>query len=221
MQHVWLIRAGVEAEYIDPMRQAGIIALRDDEFGDALAELVVPLDQTPGEPADAVAATMGTELKSFLNEVKQGDIVVTPNPKRHEVWLSLVAGEYLYDPNPAIDGYRHTRPVTWLGWLDRDARWMVEQSKAIDQPVALIELYNREWWWKQLDSTELTTVARATWAPERPARQRSTTPSTRKPKLVVPVKPKVTPMVLCAGRCGLQWNPPILVNGLCPDCRGD
>ncbi len=228
MQHVWLIRAGDDAEFIDPMRRAGVIALRDDDIGDAVVALSAPPEPPSTDAGAAAPNPVRAEIRSFVNQVKQGDIVVTPNVKRHEVWLSLVAGDYQFDADPVVDGYRHTRPVSWLGWLDRDARWMVDQLKALDQPVALIELYNREWWWKQLDSTELTTVARTTWPQPRASRARAGEPrasqpraSTRAPKVVVPPKPKPAPMRLCAGQCGLQWAPAILVDGLCPDCRGD
>ncbi len=226
MQHVWLIRAGDDAEFIDPMRRAGLIALRDDDIGDAVVALSKPPEALPADADATDPNPIRAEIRSFVSQVKQGDIVVTPNAKRHEVWLSLVAGDYQFDPDPAIDGYRHTRPVSWLGWLDRDARWMVDQLKALDQPIALIELYNREWWWKQLDSTELTTVARTTWTQQRAAKQwagkpRVSTPSTRAPKVVVPPKPKPVPMRLCGGQCGLQWAPAALVDGVCPDCRGD
>lgn len=227
VQHVWLIRAGDDAEFLDQMRRAGLIALRDNDGDDEIGDAAVALSQQEEPLAiDAGGATpnpIRAEIRSFVKQVTQGDIVVTPNAKRHEVWLSLVAGDYQFDPDPAIEGYCHTRAVSWLGWLDRDARWMVDQLKALDQPVALIELYNREWWWKQLDSTELTTVARTTWAAPRAAKQRTGRPraSTRAPKVVVPPKPKLAPMRLCSGQCGLQWAPAVLVDGLCPDCRGD
>ena len=235
MQHVWLIRAGDDAEFIDPMRRAGLIALRDnvgdDDIGDAVIALAKPPEPPLADSGTPAPNPIRAEIRSFVNQVKQGDIVVTPNVKRHEVWLSLVAGDYQFDPDPVVDVYRHTRPVSWLGWLDRDARWMVDQLKALDQPVALIELYNREWWWKQLDSTELSSVPRTTWTAPRSGQTRSRQPrasrakmstaSTRTPKVVIPPKPKPAPMRLCAGQCGLQWAPAILVDGLCPDCRGD
>ncbi len=75
--------------------------------------------------------------------------MITPNAKRHEVWLSRVSGDYRFEAEPRVSGYHHVRTVDWLGWLDRDASWMSDQLKAIEQPGLVTELYNREWWWRQ------------------------------------------------------------------------
>jgi hypothetical protein len=196
MQRVWLIRAGEAAEDIDVMRRAGLIGVR------------------------GAAADESPIVQSFVKDVKLGDLVVTPNDSRHEVWLSVVNGDHRFDPEPTIGRYGHTRTVDWLGWLDRDARFMTAQLKVIDQPAMLIELYNREWWWKHLDSKEMTAAPRlnAPTAKARATRTR-TTPGPKKPPPTP--RPKPVAMVLCAGQCGLQWSPAVLVGGLCPDCRGD
>ncbi len=232
MQRVWLIRAGNDAEELDPMRSAGLIGVRYLEVGDATTMTSAEIEQALVDANRAAPGQLRAEIQSFANEVKLGDLVVTPNTNRGEVWLSVITGSYQFDPYPAIDGYFHTRTVDWLGWLDREARWMNDQLKVIDRPVMLAELYNREWWWKHLDAKELTTVPRAPQAASiarsAASSSRTRTPrpaSASRPKPPVkpkpPTRPKPTEMILCAGQCGLQWAPQVLIDGLCPDCRGD
>jgi len=231
MQRVWLIRAGEDAEQIDPMRQAGLIGVRLEEIGDARSLTVEEIEQTLIDARRQPVTQLRAQIQSFANIVKHGDLVVTPNTSRREVWLSVVTGEYRFDRDePRIDGYFHTRSIDWLGWLDQDAAFMKEQVKVLDQPVMLAELYNREWWWKHYDSNRLTATPRTVWSKPRVTRTGSSGPTAPrlprsprtaavKPKPVASTKP-ATP-VLCAGSCGLQWSPYVLVDGLCPDCRGD
>jgi len=223
MQRVWLIRAGEDAEVIDPMRRAGLIGIRYDEIGDAATMTPAEIEQAFLDANRSFAGQHRARMHSFASEVKPGDLIVTPNANRREVWLSIVTGDYRFDPEPSIAGYNHTRTVDWLGWLDRDAHWMSDQSKAIEHPVVLVELYNREWWWRQYDTKDRSVAPRpaSSKPPPKPAASRTRTASAAKPKPAPTARPKPVTMVLCAGQCGLQWSPHILVGGLCPDCRGD
>lgn len=220
MQRVWLIRAGEDAEDIDPMRRAGLIGVRCVEVGDATTLTAAEIEQALIDANRPSPSQLRARIQSFANEVKLGDLIVTPNASRREVWLSIVTGEYRFDAeHPRIEGYHHTHTVDWLGWLDRDAAWMKDQLKVIDQPVTLAELYNREWWWKHFDSKQLSSAPRP--ASSRPPATRTRAPrsSASKPKAAPKAKPAA--MLLCAGSCGLQWSPYVLVDGLCPDCRGE
>jgi predicted Mrr-cat superfamily restriction endonuclease len=223
MQRVWLIRAGEGDEQIDPMRHAGLIGLRYEEVGDATALTAAEIEQALIDANRPSPTKHRDRLRSFVNDITHGDLVVTPNSHRHEVWLSVITGSYQFDENPRIAGYSHTRTVDWLGWLDRDAAFMKDQLKVIEQPTTLAELYNREWWWKQLDLKEPSPQPRTSWSKAAPSRSRAPSAtkrtSTAKPK--APPKPKPAVPLLCAGQCGLQWSPYVLVDGLCPDCRGD
>ena len=197
------------------MRRAGLIGVRSDE-----AEMWTPgyIEQVPGEAKRADPGQLRARVQSFAKDVRLGDLIVTPNKSRGEVWLSVVTGDYQFDPQPKIARYFHTRTVDWLGWLDHDAPWMKAQLKVIDQPLTVAELYNREWWWKHLDSKELSSAPRTKPSP-RPTSSRPRASSASKPK--PSPKPKPASPLLCAGSCGLQWSPYVLVDGLCPDCRGD
>ena len=228
MQRVWLIRAGKDAEQIDTMRQAGLIGLPYTEVGDATTLTAEEIEEALIEARRPAFNQVRVQIQSFATAVKHGDLIVSPNANRREVWLSVVTGVYRFDADePRIDGYFHTRTVDWLGWLDHDAAFMKDQLKAIDQPAILAEIYNREWWWKHFDSKQLSLTPRPAWSKVPASRARSTRAatgasprsSTPKPKPIP--KPKPVGLLLCAGSCGLQWSPYVLVDGLCPDCRGD
>jgi hypothetical protein len=220
MQRVWLIQAGKDAEQIDPMRHAGLIGLPYTEVGNATTLTAEEIEEALIDARRPAFNQVRVQIQSFAGAVKHGDLIVTPNAARREVWLSVVTGGYLFDAEqPRVDGYFHTRTVDWLGWLDRDAPFMKDQLKVIDQPVVLAELYNREWWWKHFDSDQLSVAPRAAWSKAPATRTRTPRATTAKPKPAP--KPKAPVPVLCAGACGLQWSPYVLVDGLCPDCRGD
>jgi len=224
MQRVWLIQAGTEAEQLDPMRHAGLIGLPYTEIGDATTLTAEEIEEALIEARRPAFNQVRVQIQSFAGAVKHGDLIVTPNANRREVWLSVVTGGYCFDAeHPRIDGYFHTRTVDWLGWLDRDAAFMKDQLKVIDQPALLAEIYNREWWWKHFDSNKLSVTPRPAWSKVPAARTRASTASasSRSAKPKPTPKPKAVALLLCAGSCGLQWSPYVLVDGLCPDCRGD
>ncbi|MCU1398583.1 MAG: hypothetical protein JWN62_1692 [Acidimicrobiales bacterium] len=225
MRRVWLIRAGEQAEVIDPMRIAGLIGLRLETLTDVRQmspEEIEKLITVEGHPGQV--ASLRAIAQWFANDITLGDLVVSPNPARHEVWLGLVSGGYEYSAEAQIAHYQHTRRVDWLGWLDRDAVWMRDQLKSIERPVRMVELYNRDWWWNHVGTAALSLTPRA--GTVRASRAASTrTPSAprapRAPRPSANPRPKVIPPVLCAGSCGLVWSPYVLVDGLCADCRNN
>lgn len=218
MRRVWLIRAGDSATEIDPMRLAGQIGLRYEMIGNVRDVTPAQIDQAIIDSGQmiGVAASRST-LMLFVTDIRPGDLVVSPNPKRHEVWVGAVSGDYEYTESPRVAGFQHTRAVEWKGWLDRSAPWIKDQLKSLDRPGIMYELPGREWWWHQVDNRDFAVSPRLSMAKvpaERTPRTRAARPSTstRKPPV---------PMVRCAGGCGFQWAPTSLVGGLCTDCRAD
>src|SRR4051794_19505757 len=108
MRRVWLIRAGDDAEEIDPMRHAGLVGLRYPEIGDASTMTTDDLDQAFIDANRTPVIQHRARMHAFAKEIKPGDLVVTPNNNRREVWLSTVTGDYRFDPEPRIPGYSHT-----------------------------------------------------------------------------------------------------------------
>jgi hypothetical protein len=219
MRRVWLIRSGQNAEHIDAMRINRQIAMSFPGIGDVRRWADAPAEQGRPEGAPPGGASSRAVLLQFLNDVHVGDLVVSPNRARHEVWLATVTGDYRFDDEPVIAGHHHARTVEWMGWLDLDAAWLRDQVKSLDRPPMLYELPSREWWWRQVDSRELTMQPRATWS-KAAARPSTRAPRSPKPAATPARKPPVA-LVRCAGSCGYQWAPTSLVDGLCADCRGD
>jgi hypothetical protein len=217
MRRVWLIRAGEDAEEIDAMRHAGQIGVRYETVGNAREWTHAEIEQGIAEDGHAAGAAMlRAILLQFANDTHVGDLVVSPNSRRREVWVGIISGDYEFTDQPKVHRYCHVRSVEWLGWLDRDAAWMRPQLKSIDRPPTMYELPSREWWWSQVDSREFATQPRMNLSKASTTRTRTrsapASTSTRKPPVA---------LVRCAGSCGYQWAPTSLVGGLCADCRGD
>jgi hypothetical protein len=233
-----VVRAGEAVEEIDAMRRAGIIALSFESVGDVRGmsthEVEAAIASTrPEEPT----ATLRSRLMRLAADVHVGDLVVTPNMADREVWVSIVTGPYEYVADPPVPRYQHTRAANWLGWIERDASWLRHKLPNLETPMAIVELRDPNWWFAQIGLLDLppdrpdrprrpVTPVPAASAP-RATRSRSATPRTtaprapRAPKPVAPPKPVEPALVLCAGQCGFQWRAAVLVDGLCPDCRGD
>lgn len=225
MRRVWLVRAGDGADEIDAMRLAGRVGVRFETVGDARGWTPQQIEQAVTPTSDESAAQLRSRLLRFAVDMRVGDMVVTPNTAHHELWLSIVTGPYEFAEHPVVPGYGHTRTATWLGWVDRSTPWVQHKLKYIDMPAA-VELRDPDWWFLQVASVDLPPErplrprAAARPAPTvRPARARRAAPSSvTAPK---PLPPKEPERALCAGSCGLQWRGAVLVDGLCPDCRGD
>lgn len=233
MRRVFLIRAGNDAEHIDAMRHAGIVGLGVNSVGDVRGMFALEIEQAiaAGGPT-AGAPALRAILEVFANDVRLGDLVVSPNTRRREVWVGVVTGGYEYSEQPRVERCSHTRAVEWLGWLDRDAVWMRDQLTSLDRTPVMYELSSREWWLRQLDSREFGLTPRTTWSttPAKQPRVRAASAPTPRPRTAstrAPAAPKAparkppVALVRCAGSCGFQWAPTSLVDGLCADCRND
>ena len=178
-----------------------------------------------GERIDVMRRAGRIEMATSVDGMRMGDLVVSPNDDRHEVWLATVAGDDDITIEPVTGRSVLSRAVDWMGWLDRDAAFMRDQWKSIDRPLSAYELFNRDWWWNHVGSSAVALAPRPVWAkPVKPARApstraRSSTATPRVPKPAPKPKPKAVVPVLCAGSCGLVWSPYVLVDGLCADCR--
>jgi hypothetical protein len=96
--------------------------------------------------------------------------------------------------------------MQWLGAIDRDTALPHDRLADIDQQPTIYELLDTDYWNAFVAATPLSDGADALTA--RAARRTSTIAS-KQPKS----------RIACAGGCGLTWEQPALVDGLCPDCR--
>jgi hypothetical protein len=231
MRRAWVVRIGERTPEIDAMRAAGRIGLRYDSVGDARSmtprDIEAAISETHPDDVDSQRA----RLMRFVNDIRVGDLILTPNTANHEMWVSFVTGPYEYCEEPSDPGLRHSRTVDWTGWINRGSPWIQHKLKYIDVQAAVVELRDPAWWFEAVDANDLPhdrpaghrppAVSAPTTASARRAAAPKT-PRVTKPKPPpAPVAPKEPPLILCAGQCGFQWRAAILINGLCPDCRGD
>ena len=189
------------------MRQAGVIAVRYPSVGDATVWSDAQIEQALIDIGrGAAVGQLRARIQAFANEVAVGDLIVSPNTPDREVWFARITGRYQRSRNPPIEGYFHWREVQWLGAIDRDTSLPHDRLRDIDQQPTIYELRDADYWNEVAGSTPLTNGAHAIAAR---AARRTPTIASKQPK----------PRVLCAGHCGLTWEPPALVDGLCPDCR--
>lgn len=209
------------------MRAAGLVGVRFESVPDVRGMTALDIERAIAASGATGVEALRSRLMRFAAEVGLGDLVVVPNLAQHELWIATVTGGYEYTPEPAVPGYQHVRTAEWLGWVDRNASWLQHKTKYLEVSGAVVELRDAPWWFDQIAMHDLprerpltaralaaaTTTGRAPRSPRSP---RSTTPKEPpKPKPTEPVR------VLCNGQCGLQWSTAVLVDGLCPDCRGD
>ena len=220
MRRAWVVRAGESADEITALREAGLIGVRYESVGDVRQLTAKEIEYAIAATDQSGVEALRSRLMRFVNDVRVGDLVVTPNAPEHDVWISIVTGAYEYSDQPIVPNYAHTRPAQWQGWVDRDAAWLQHKLKYLDVVGAVVELRDADWWFDQVDARDIPA--------ERTARRFRPIPATPKPRArratPAPARtaaPKPPDRVLCAGQCGLQWSTAVLVNGLCPDCRGD
>ena len=216
-----MVRAGDSTAEVDAMRAAGRVGVRYETVGNATEWTKRQVEDGIAELHPDGVDALRSRLMRFVSDMRPGDLVVTPNAAGHELWLSEVTGAYEYAEEPLVPAYHHTRTVHWLGWVDRDTPWLLHKLSYVDSPGAVVELKDAPWWFDQLSTHELPA--------ERQKRLRA--PALAKParaprakKADAPVKPPrgvEPPRFLCNGPCGFQWLPAVMVDGFCPDCRGE
>lgn len=207
MTRVWLVRAGEGAVELDAMRHAGVIAVRYRSVGDATVLSDDQIEQALRDDGrESAAGQLRARIKMFANDVSAGDLVVSPNTADREVWFARVTGNYRHSQHPPIEGYFHWREVQWLGAVDRDTDLPHDRLVDIDQQPTIYELRDTEYWNAVVVAAPLTDDATALTVR---ATRRTSTIASRQPK----------PRIACAGGCGLTWEQPAVIDGLCPDCR--
>jgi predicted Mrr-cat superfamily restriction endonuclease len=202
---VWLVRAGEDSRHAARFAAGAVIAvgwtnieglrdLRGLTEGDILRLLrLAPTVSSP--EADA------GELLAFRDEIRVGDVVITPDATQRDVLVGEVIGDYEYlDPSPAGD-YRHVRSVTCFGRWDRDLL-PDHLRRETNYRRTLRRLANRQEWLNFAET--MRGSARMPTAGRRGAR-RVTAASAQSADRV------------CPG-CGLLKSPAQFTSDVCRDC---
>ena len=121
---VWVVRAGQNAAHAGDFLQAGRVAIgfnvRADITGwtwDQLSEAVAKV--MPDSAPVAVGLAVGA-LFRLANKFDVGDFVLTPE-KGGNLLAGEIVGPYIYDPDPEVEDYYHTRSVRWFARIHAQA----------------------------------------------------------------------------------------------------
>ncbi len=123
---VWIIRAGRQAEIVADFLKKNVVAVGWSDIGQFpvkdtwepfRAEIRKRLPESFSQ--QRVGAAAG-QLWAFINEIKKGDYVVTPDKHTRQVHVGVVEGDYKYDPDFDTN-YPRTRAVRWLNPVDWDS----------------------------------------------------------------------------------------------------
>jgi hypothetical protein len=121
---VWAIRAGSRAVYAGQFLSLGhagigfgvqmsVGGLGWDEIT-ALAK-----EAMPGQPTVTIGLATGA-LYRVATEIREGDIVLTPEPNG-TILAGVIVGPYEFRTPPIAEDFVHTRPVRWFARVQRNA----------------------------------------------------------------------------------------------------
>jgi hypothetical protein len=222
VSRAWLVRASERAKDVEQLKDAGLVGLRFEGVGDVRTMTPREVEYAIDDSETGDAADLRSRLLRFATDLRVGDLVVVPNPSEREFWLFSVTGGYEYSAEPAVPGFQHTRTVDLVGWLDRGTGWVQHKLTYLDAPAIVVELRDPGWWFEQVSVRDIPTVRSTRRTPPPPPPKPARAPRASAPKPPPkPVASKEPVLLLCAGPCGFQWRAAVLVDGLCPDCRGD
>jgi restriction system protein len=127
MSRVWVVRLGEGGEIVDWCREKGVIAIGWPEVGDLsafenyedLRKKVYETYRTSYRSLGSAGVSAGM-LWSFVHDISQEDIVLSPKKETRELFVGKVTGPYLYDPNLISRDYPNTRAVDWKGVVPYD-----------------------------------------------------------------------------------------------------
>ncbi|TXT17383.1 MAG: restriction endonuclease, partial [Planctomycetota bacterium] len=123
MPKAWMVRAGEGGEVIDDFAR-GFVALGWRELSDlsnATSRETIRamyLHAFPGHKAGKSFGAIAMLFK-FRSVLRQGDKVVSYDPRSREYLVGTIDSDYFYDLAP-IPEYPHLRKVSWEGRVSRD-----------------------------------------------------------------------------------------------------
>ena len=149
---VWLIRTGDGGKGLADCLPQKIVALRFVKVGDATDLDLEAITRQFGQDGTAGAPKRTARmLVRFRDDVRIGDIVVTPRLKERDVWFGAVVSGYHYRP-PTDAGLRHARAVEWWGSIDRDTDLAQNRTQDLNRRAALYELPDQRWWLQRAEA---------------------------------------------------------------------
>lgn len=120
-KHLWFVRAGKDAAFIEEFRSGGIVAIGWAEVGPLSADVTdtelarLFKEHYPTE-RDATRHVWAAMVKRFLREVHVGDGVVTYDPEQRIYLLGAIQSEVEWRPG----SLPRVRRVSWTQQVSRD-----------------------------------------------------------------------------------------------------
>lgn len=136
---VWVVRAGRGGLHADAFEEHCLVALGVERVPSAAGlshEEIVEHAISRREVNPARARGHAAMLYRFANELRVGDLVLTPDAEDATVLVGRIASDYEFRDEGPIAGHQHVRRVAWFGRMSRrDLPRQVRQ--AIGAPMAV------------------------------------------------------------------------------------
>jgi restriction system protein len=121
---IWMVR-GDSGRLYDEFHERGVVAmgwweLMEAKPGMSREQLAELLRTIRPEYKRGQILSGASQVWRFINEVEQGDYVVTYNPSTRRYLLGKVVGVAKVEPELKELGMPHTRQTQWIGEIDRD-----------------------------------------------------------------------------------------------------
>jgi restriction system protein len=125
MTSMWMIR-GDGGRLYDNFKEEGVVAIGWSELADAKpgmtrAELASMYQKKRPEFKSSTIISGASQVWRFLNEMQQGDLVVTYDPSLREYLVGKIDGPAFVASDAAVDGMSILRKVAWHGAVNRDS----------------------------------------------------------------------------------------------------
>lgn len=125
MTTMWMVRAGRNSVYVQDFLEHSVVAIGWVELGDidpslSREQLAEAIDGTYADDKVATRRMFISVVFRFLQEISEGDRVVTYDSSRRVYHVGTVRSGYEYDPTPIPDMPR-IRRVSWEAEVDRDS----------------------------------------------------------------------------------------------------
>lgn len=119
----WIVRAGQRGENEDLARDENIVLIGWSALGEigpdtTRAQLKHLIRQT-GEEREASVSAQAGSIYRFINEMKEGDLVVLPlQQDRGKASVGIIEGPFQYRSDGVFEhrDAHYQRPVNWLSW---------------------------------------------------------------------------------------------------------
>lgn len=123
MSRVWVVRAGSQGSLIDLALDESVVFIGWGELGDLAAipdqeTLRARVDDVYADNAAPTRTKHFSQNRAFRFTIQTGDLVIAPGPPPTPLHIGRISGDCQYRPDNPAEA-RQTRPVRWLGEVDR------------------------------------------------------------------------------------------------------